>query len=85
MKPMVQLYSLVLEEIWELYKKPKKIEQYKKTIAIMEKKYSVEKYEKELKKLKDKEIQTLLFDEFLIETTNKKKGQIAVTSFFGKK
>lgn len=85
MKPMVQLYSLVLEEIWELYKKPKKIEQYKKTIAIMEKKYSVEKYEKELKKLKDKEIQTLLFDEFLIETTNKKKGQIAITSFFGKK
>jgi hypothetical protein len=35
-------------------------------------------------KLKDKEIEALIFEKYLRETNNAKKGNQAITKFFGK-
>ena len=44
-----------------------------------------DKFEDKLDKLKSKEVQIMLFDEFLRVTNNQKQGNSALTTFFGKK
>jgi hypothetical protein len=41
-----------------------------------------DKFQDKLDKLKDKEVKTLLFDDYLRDTTNAKNGDRAMTSFF---
>jgi DNA polymerase elongation subunit (family B) len=90
MKPVQQLFALVLEKIWILQNKvgkaskfKREIEEiYKKGIALEE---NEDKTEKKVEKLRNKEIKTLLFDPYLRETNNLKEGNQSLLKFFTKK
>ena len=88
MKPLLQLFGLVLNDIWMSQKPPRRakvskfnaeIEQVKATIT--DEKKCVEK----INKLKDKEVKALIFDKYLRDTNNLKEGNQPVTKYFAKK
>ncbi len=86
MKPVQQVFALVLEKIWTMNKKLPKIRQYKKDVEIIRKETEdEEKTEAKIEKLRCSEIKALLFDEYLRVTNNEKTGAQSITSFFGKK
>ena len=87
MKPVQQLFALVLEKIWLLQNKRPKLLKYKKDIQILKDKYINEedKLEEKIEDLRCKEIKALLFDEYLRETNNEKVGNQSLTKFFSKK
>ena len=91
MKPIQQLFALVLEKIWLLQKKAGKASKFKREIEEVSKKYSNEdKYDdeglhKKIEKMRNKEIKTLLYDPYLRETNNVKQGNQSLMKFFGKK
>jgi len=84
MKPVQQLFALVLEKIWEMQNKKSKISKFKKEVEILREKTVTTKFEEKLEDLKEKEIKILLFDEFLRETNNQKSNNKPLTSFFTK-
>jgi len=84
MKPVQQLFALVLENIWTMQKKLGKISNFKKEVAILKRTVADDKFEDRLDALKNKEIKELLFDEYLRVTNNKKTGNQSMTSFFKK-
>jgi DNA polymerase elongation subunit (family B) len=88
MKPLSQLFGLVLNDIWMSQKPPRRakvtklqaeIDQIKATVA--DEKKCLEK----INKLKSKEVKTLIFDKYLRDTNNLKAGNQAVTKYFAKK
>jgi len=87
MKPVQQVFALVLEKIWTMQKKLPKIKQFKRDVEILRKEYvsDSEKFEEKLEAMRCKEIKVLLFDEYLRETNNEKAGVQSVTKFFIKK
>jgi DNA polymerase elongation subunit (family B) len=85
MKPTQQLFSLVLEKIWEMQKKRSKILKFRKEVETLRKKTDPEKFEDKLNNMKDKEIKALLFDEYLRETNNEKQGNQSLTKYFKSK
>jgi DNA polymerase elongation subunit (family B) len=85
MKPLQQLFALVLEKIWILQKKALKIKNFKKEIETLRKTTDPEKFEDKLEQMRNKEVKTLLFDEYLRVTNNEKEGNQSLTKFFGKK
>ena len=84
MKPLQQLFALVLEKIWELQNKKSKISKFKKEIETLRKTTDPDKFEDKLEQLKNKEVKILLFDEYLRVTNNEKEGNQSLTKFFGK-
>jgi hypothetical protein len=87
MKPVQQLFALVLEKIWILQNKVGKVNKFKREIEEIYKKGIVleedqEKTEKKVEKLRNKEIKTLLFDPYLRETNNLKEGNQSLMKFF---
>ena len=87
MKPVQQVFALVLEKIWELQgKKLTTLQKYKKEVEILKKKYSDdnEKLKDKIDDLRNKEVKTLLFDKYLRETNNEKQGVKSIKSFFMK-
>jgi DNA polymerase elongation subunit (family B) len=87
MKPVQQVFALVLEKIWELQKKTNtKLKKYKVEKDALVKKYSddPEKCQDKIDDLRNKEIKALLFDKYLRETNNEKQGVKSITSFFMK-
>jgi DNA polymerase elongation subunit (family B) len=86
MKPLLQLFGLVLEDIWKNNNKITKINKFKKEIEELKKQFDDnKKYEDKLTKLKDKEVKILLFDKYLRETNNVKENNQSLTKFFTKK
>jgi DNA polymerase elongation subunit (family B) len=87
MKPVQQVFALVLEKIWEMQRKLPKIKQHKKEIENLRKEYfdDNEKFEEKVETLRCKEIKALLFDEYLRETNNEKAGVQSLDKFFMKK
>ena len=87
MKPVQQVFALVLEKIWILKGKRPKIASFKKDIENLRKEYSdnLEKFEEKKEALRCKEIKALLFDEYLRETNNEKAGVQSIDKLFGKK
>ena len=87
MKPVQQVFALVLEKIWQMQKKLPKIKQFKKDIDNLRKEYydDVEKFEEKLESMRCKEIKALLFDEYLRETNNEKDGLMSLDKYFTKK
>ena len=87
MKPVQQVFALVLEKIWDLQKKNLKYIKYKKEVEIIKKKYSDDhdKCQDKIDDLRNKEIKVLLFDKYLRETNNEKQGVKSITSFFSAK
>ena len=82
MKPVQQVFALVLEKIWENSKKASKIKRFKSEVEALRKTTSPEKFEDKLEQLKNKEVKALLFDEYLRKTTNEKEGNQSLKKFF---
>jgi DNA polymerase elongation subunit (family B) len=82
MKPLLQLFGLVLEEMWELKKMKGKIARFKGEVEKLRDTVEEDKFSDKLAKLKDKEVKSLLFDEYLRETTNIRNGNKTMTQFF---
>jgi len=87
MKPVQQVFALVLEKIWEMNEKIPKIRQFKNTVELLRRENldNLEKFEEKLETMRCKEIKVLLFDEYLRETNNEKIGVQSLTKFFNKK
>ena len=87
MKPVQQVFALVLEKIWSMKNKLPKLLKYKKDIEVLKEKYinDEEKFDEKKEEIRCKEIKALLFDEYLRETNNEKAGNQSVTKFFIKK
>lgn len=87
MKPVQQVFALVLEKIWELQgKKLTTMQKYKKEVEILKKKYhdDNEKLREKIEDLRNKDVKILLFDKYLRETNNEKQGVKSITNFFMK-
>ena len=85
MKPLLQLFGLVLEDIWKMQNKTAKISKFKKEINEVRKTIEdSKKCEEKVNKLKDKEVKTLLFDKYLRETNNAKEGNQSIIKFMKK-
>jgi hypothetical protein len=87
MKPVQQVFALVLEKIWIMNKRLPKINKFKKDVELLRREYldNPEKFEDKLETMRCKEIKVLLFDEYLRETNNEKNGDQSLTKFFTKK
>jgi hypothetical protein len=86
MKPLLQLFSLVLNDIWKMQNKASKIKKFQKDIDSF--KNTIEdpsKLEDKLNKMKEKEVKILIFDKYLRETNNVKEGNTSLTKYFDKK
>ena len=84
MKPVQQLFALVLEKIWLMQNKLSKISKFKKDVELLRKNTDPEKFEDKLEQMRNKEVKVLLFDEYLRETNNEKVGNQSLTKFFKK-
>jgi DNA polymerase elongation subunit (family B) len=86
MKPLLQLFGLVLEDIWRMQNKSSKISKFRREIVELRREQEDnKKFEDKLAKMKDKEVKTLIFDKYLRETNNIKEGNQSVAKFFTKK
>ena len=85
MKPVQQLFSLVLPQIWTLQGRVGKIHQLSEDIAILTRKTDPLKLADKIDALKNKEVKSLLFDDYLRKTLNEKAGNQPLTKWFGKK
>ena len=86
MKPLLQLFGLVLEDIWRMQNKSSKISKFRRDISELRREQDDnKKFEDKLARMKDKEVKTLIFDKYLRETNNAKDGNQSVTKFFPKK
>ena len=84
MKPVQQLFALVLEKIWIMQNKKSHIVKFKQEVEMLRGNCSEEKFNDKLNDLKNKKIKILLFDEYLRETNNEKSGNQSLMKFFGK-
>jgi DNA polymerase elongation subunit (family B) len=82
MKPLQQVFALVLEKIWKMQKKNGKIAKFNRDIEILRDSTPEDKFEDKLETMRNKEVKLLLFDDFLRETNNKKNNVKPLTSFF---
>jgi DNA polymerase delta subunit 1 len=83
MKPVQQVFALVLEKMWTMNKKTSKIRKFQLEIESLSK--TITDNNKLLDKiddLKNKEVKILLFDEFLRETNNQKNKNQPLTKYF---
>jgi hypothetical protein len=81
MKPLSQIYALVLEQIPQ-YKS--KVKGFQRKCRMLERKYknNEEKlYDQEMK-YRNAEVKKLIFDEYLRQANNTKTGQRSIKSFF---
>jgi len=85
MKPVQQLFSLVLEDIWKEHKKVLKIRQFHKEVAVMRRTMDDETFQKKLETLKNKEVKAILFDDYLRDTNNEKEKTKSIAHYFGSK
>jgi DNA polymerase elongation subunit (family B) len=85
MKPVQQVFALVLEKIWEMQKKAPKIKKFQKDVEMLKKSTQEDKFEDKLEQMRNKEVKAMLFDEYLRVTQNEKQNNQALTKFFGKK
>ncbi len=80
MKPVQQLFALVLENIPEFNKKMLTFNKYKKQIKEWNTNLTKEQADKKIEDLRNKEVKKLLFDETLNKIKN--KGKNTISSYF---
>ena len=88
MKPLLQLFGLVLKDIWLSQKPPRraKVTKLQESIDIIKRDEPDEKKcEKKINKLKDKEVEELIFSKYLRDTNNSKSGNQSISKFFNLK
>jgi len=85
MKPLQQLFSLALEQIWEMNNKGTVLRKHRKEVAELEKQYDdLTVFMKKREILCCKKIKELLFDKYLEQIRNEKTGTRMITQFFKK-
>ena len=89
MKPLLQLFGLVLEELWIIGKKKTSKKGKVKIFQTAVDKIRAEapddkKADEKIAKLKDKEVKAWIFDEYLTKMNNVKNGNREITSFYEK-
>jgi DNA polymerase elongation subunit (family B) len=85
MKPLLQLFGLVLKDIWLSQKPPRraKVTKLQETIdKIKAETEDEKKCDKKISKLKDKEVEELIFSKYLRDTNNAKSGNQNIVKFF---
>ena len=82
MKPCLQLYSMVLEDLDGYKHKNDKNYWKKKAEILMEEKQDQKKVDDKIKQLREKEVEELLFSKYLTKIDNKKKGITTIREFF---
>jgi DNA polymerase elongation subunit (family B) len=80
MKPVQQIYSLVLYDIAAFRRKRRNFEMKLETIANNSE--SDEQYHKKCQQLKDKEVEQLIFEKYLVINKNNQNNNRMITSFF---
>ena len=84
MKPLLQVFSLVLEDMPNFKNKLLKRKKLESEILKFKKELDSEKFEKKVEALKNKEVQSLLFDKYIRMCDNMKQQNKTITSFFMK-
>ena len=84
MKPMQQLFALVLEQMKDFKKKKgHTLHKWNKELEALRLEYpDDEKYKDKVNSLRNKEVKALLFDPYLRCTNNMKNGDKPITGFF---
>ena len=82
MKPVQQLFALVLEQIPEFKQKRSRIREFKALIEKNRKILTQTKFEEKEEKIRNNEIKKLLFDKYLNEIDNVKNKNRNITNFF---
>ena len=87
MKPVQQVFALVLEQMKDFRKKKgHTLRAWKKTLDDLQREYpDPEKYKDKLDTLRNKEVKALLFAPYLRHTNNIRNGDSDITGFFEKK
>ena len=80
MKPVIQIYSLVLFDMPQFQKRAKMFKQ--KINTLMENSENEEKTIKKIQSLKDKEVEALLFKKYITINNNKAQNNRMITDFF---
>ena len=81
MKPVQQVFALVLEDIDSFKRKKKNFQM--KIDTLRQTMDDDAKLNNKISDLRNKEVKALLFDKYLRETDNMKNNMISITSFFG--
>ena len=86
MKPIQQVFALVLEDMKDFKKKKgHTLRSWKKELEVLHKEYSdTEIRKKKEDAVRNKEVKALLFDSYLRKTDNLKNGFTSITSFYKK-
>jgi len=83
MKPLQQLFSLALEQIWEMNNKGTLLRKHKKEVAELEKQYEDRTvFMKKREILACKKIKEIFFDKYLERIQNEKNKTQMITNFF---
>ena len=82
MKPLQQLFSLVLQDIWKIQNKKTKMIQFQREIETLHKSTDIDKIDDKIETLKNKEVKALLFDDYLRKTNNEKSGNQSLKKWF---
>ena len=87
MKPVQQLFALVLEDIPAFKRKPFLVKEYKKKIKTIKEEFGDDrvKMDKKMEDLRNKEVKGILFDSYLKEISNAKNNIQTLDGFFIKK
>lgn len=86
MKPLQQLFALVLEDMKDFKrKKGVSLRTWKRDLALLKDGYpNIEELKKKEDALRNKEVKMLLFDPYIRKTDNLKKGNKSIDNFFKK-
>jgi len=83
MKPVQQVFALVLEQLNDFKKKKgHTLRTWKNELAILHKNYDGEECRKKEEALRNKEVKQILFDPFIRKTNNMNEGLQSISSFF---
>lgn len=88
MKPVGQIFALVLERIWQIQRKASALRNYTREVEALRAKNAGDDAAtlgKKIDKLRMSRVQELLFDTCLRELNNRKRGVQDISSFFSKK
>ena len=77
---VLQIYSLVLNEMPQFSKRKKMFQRMIK--RLQEEADDYDKFHKKVQQLKDKEVEKILFEKYLIINKNKANNNTMITSFF---
>jgi DNA polymerase elongation subunit (family B) len=80
MKPVLQIYSLVLNDMPQFSKRKKMFQRM--VNRLQEDAEDYDKFHKKVQQLKDKEVEKILFEKYLIINKNKANNNTMITSFF---